>query len=43
MKQQTGNDLGWTLMMLVLMLAAVECYLAMRFGHYRRAVAQPAS
>jgi hypothetical protein len=44
MKQQSGNDLGWTLMMLVLMLAAVECYLAMRFGHYRRAAAtQPAS
>lgn len=32
-----GSDLGWTLMCLVLALAAVECFMAMRFGHYRKA------
>lgn len=31
-----GNDLGWTVMLLVLALVAAESFLAMRFGHYRR-------
>lgn len=31
-----GNDLGWSLMLIVLALVAAECFLAMRFGHYRR-------
>jgi hypothetical protein len=31
-----GNNLGWSVMVLVLALAGLECVLAMRFGHYRR-------
>lgn len=31
-----SRDFGWTLMAIVLGLAAVECFMAMRFGHYRR-------
>lgn len=31
-----GNDLGWNVMVVVLALVAVEAFLAMRFGHYRR-------
>lgn len=31
-----GNDYGWSLMTIVLALVAVECFMAMRFGHYRR-------
>jgi hypothetical protein len=36
LKVDSGNDWSWAFMALVLMLAAVECFLAMRFGHYRR-------
>lgn len=32
----TANDWGWPLMLLVLGLLGVECFMAMRFGHYRR-------
>jgi hypothetical protein len=42
----TGNDLSWTFMLLVLGLLAVECVMAMHFGHYRRtapAAAEPAA
>jgi hypothetical protein len=35
-----GNDLGWTVMLLVLVLVAAESFMAMRFGHYRRGTAQ---
>ncbi len=31
-----GNDYGWSLMAIVLALVALECFMAMRFGHYRR-------
>ena len=30
------NDFGWSLLLAVLCLAAAECVMAMRFGHYRR-------
>lgn len=32
-----NRDLGWSVMLLVLALAGFECFMAMRFGHYRRA------
>ena len=32
----TTNDWGWALMVMVLALLGVECFMAMRFGHYRR-------
>ena len=31
-----STDLGWTVMLIVLGLVAFECFIAMRFGHYRR-------
>jgi hypothetical protein len=34
--QQRGNDLSWSFMAAVFALLAVECFMAMRFGHYRR-------
>ncbi len=34
--QQTGRDFGWSFMLVVLGLVGLECFLAMRFGHYRR-------
>jgi hypothetical protein len=37
MKIDPGNDLSWTFMAIVLALAGVECFLAMKFGHYKRA------
>jgi hypothetical protein len=36
-----GNDLSWAFMLAVLALLAVECVMAMQFGHYRRTVAVP--
>jgi len=33
---ERGNDLSWAFMALVFALLAVECFMAMRFGHYRR-------
>jgi hypothetical protein len=30
------NDFSWWTMMLVLALVGFECFIAMRFGHYRR-------
>ncbi len=33
--RQSGNDFGWSLMAIVLCAAALECLLAMRFGHHR--------
>jgi hypothetical protein len=32
-----GNDFGWPFMLIGFLLVAAECYMAMRFGHYRRA------
>lgn len=37
LKIDSGNDWSWSFMALVLLLAGLECYLAMHFGHYRRA------
>jgi hypothetical protein len=34
--QESGNDLSWAFMAAVFALLAVECFMAMRFGHYRR-------
>ncbi len=34
--EQSGNDFGWSFMTIVLGLVAMECFLAMRFGHYRK-------
>ncbi len=31
-----GEDYGWPLMLLGALLVAAECFMAMRFGHYRR-------
>jgi hypothetical protein len=33
---QSGNDFGWSVMIIVLAMVALECFLAMQFGHYRR-------
>ena len=35
-KADSGNDWSWALMAIVLTLAALECFMAMRFGHYKR-------
>lgn len=35
-RNEIGNDFGWSMMMIVLAMVGVECFLAMRFGHYRR-------
>ncbi len=32
----SGNDYGWSIMAIVLVLVGFECFLAMRFGHYRK-------
>jgi hypothetical protein len=32
----SGNDFGWSFMLIVLGLVSMECFLAMRFGHYKR-------
>jgi hypothetical protein len=37
MKLDPGNDLSWTFMAIVLAFGAMECFLAMKFGHYKRA------
>jgi hypothetical protein len=34
--EMSGNDFGWSFMVIVLALVGLECFLAMRFGHYRR-------
>jgi hypothetical protein len=31
-----GEDYGWPLMLAALLLVGAECWMAMRFGHYRR-------
>jgi Mg-chelatase subunit ChlD len=32
----SANDFGWSVMIIVLGLVGTECFLAMRFGHYKR-------
>ncbi|HMB95990.1 MAG TPA: BatA domain-containing protein [Tepidisphaeraceae bacterium] len=34
--QLAGNDFGWSVMIAVLTFVGLECFLAMKFGHYRR-------
>lgn len=34
---QQGKDLGWSVMLIVLGLVGAEAFMAMRFGHHRRA------
>jgi hypothetical protein len=34
--QTAGRDFGWSFMLVVLGLVGAECFLAMKFGHYRR-------
>ena len=36
-----GNDLSWAFMLAVFALLAVECFMAMRFGHHRRMDVRP--
>jgi len=36
MARDDGSDLGWSIMAVVLALAAVECFMAMKFGHQRK-------
>ena len=36
LKADSSNDWSWAFMATVLALAALECFLAMRFGHYKR-------
>ena len=38
---RAGNDWGGSILLAVLGMLAVECFLAMSFGHYRRAVGGP--
>jgi len=38
---QQGRDFGWSVMVLVLAAVAMECFLAMKFGHYRRVAKSP--
>ena len=32
----SGNDYGWIILLSLLVLLGLECFMAMRFGHYRR-------
>jgi Mg-chelatase subunit ChlD len=34
--QTAGRDFGWSFMLVVLGLVGMECFLAMKFGHYKR-------
>jgi hypothetical protein len=36
LKIDSGNDWSWAFMALVFLFACLECFLAMRFGHYKR-------
>jgi hypothetical protein len=33
---RAGSDFGWPFMLAVLLFVSAECFMAMRFGHYRR-------
>ncbi len=35
-EEEQGKDLGWSVMLAVFVLLAVECFMAMQFGHHRR-------
>ncbi len=37
--EEEGRDFGWALMAIVLALLGFECFMAMRFGHYRKGAA----
>jgi hypothetical protein len=34
--QQAGNDFSWAIMVVLLVFVAMECLMAMKFGHHRR-------
>jgi hypothetical protein len=34
--ETAGNDFGWSVMTIVLAMVGLECFLAMKFGHYKR-------
>jgi hypothetical protein len=34
--ESAGHDYGWSFMVVVLGFVGLECFLAMKFGHYRR-------
>ena len=36
LSRDDSNDLGWSVMAIVLALVGAECFMAMSFGHYRR-------
>lgn len=36
LKSESGNDLSWACMAIVLVMAGMECFFAMRFGHFKR-------
>jgi hypothetical protein len=36
LKAESGNDLSWACMAIVLVMAGMECFFAMRFGHFKR-------
>ncbi len=42
LERNDNNDIGWFLMFAVLILVGMECWMAMRFGHYRKHSAIPA-
>jgi hypothetical protein len=35
-EDENRADFGWSLLLAVLLLAGVECFMAMRFGRHRR-------
>ena len=42
LSRDDSNDLGWSVMAIVLALVAAECFMAMTFGHYRRSAVRTA-
>ncbi len=43
LSRNDNNDIGWFLMFAVLILVGLECWMAMRFGHYRKHLVAPAA
>ena len=37
--EETGNDFGWSIMLIVFALLGFEAFMAMKFGHYQKAAA----